>query len=58
MVALHGLIHVLGVAKGFGGSEVSTLKQPVGLAVGVMWLLAGMVRWTGGGWPRMGLERV
>ena len=40
VVALHGLIHLLGALKGFGWSEVSALKQPIGPVVGAVWLLA------------------
>ena len=36
----HGLIHFLGVAKGFGWAEVPALKQPIGARGGVLWLLA------------------
>lgn len=39
----HGLLHLLGVAKGFGWSEVSQLKQPVGVLGGVLWLIAGIL---------------
>ena len=36
----HGLIHFLGVAKGFGWAEVPALTAPVGVRGGVLWLLA------------------
>jgi hypothetical protein len=36
----HGLIHLLGVAKGFGLAETSPLKQPISTSGGVVWLVA------------------
>jgi len=41
VVVLHGLIHLLGAAKGLGWADVSQLKQPIGPAMGVAWLAAG-----------------
>lgn len=38
--AAHGLTHLLGVAKGFGWANVSQLTKPIGVAGGVLWLLA------------------
>jgi hypothetical protein len=43
VLAGHGLIHLLGVAKGFGWAEVTQLKQPIGPAGGALWLLAGIL---------------
>jgi hypothetical protein len=40
VLAGHGLIHLLGVVKGFGWAEVTQLKQPIGPGVGGVWLLA------------------
>jgi hypothetical protein len=40
LLALHGAVHLLGFAKGFGLAEVAALKQPVSRAGGVLWLLA------------------
>ena len=40
VLAGHGLIHLLGVVKGFGWAEVTQLKQPIGPGAGVVWLLA------------------
>ena len=57
VVVLHGLIHLLGAAKGFGWADVSALKEPISPALGAAWLaaaalvviagvlLAGGVRW-------------
>jgi hypothetical protein len=36
----HGLLHLLGVAKGFGWAEISQLKHPIGPGTGFVWLLA------------------
>jgi hypothetical protein len=46
MVALltgHGLIHLLGAAKGVGSAEVNQLQQPIGVGAGVLWLLAALL---------------
>ena len=40
VIAAHGLIHLLGVAKGFGWADVAALKQPISAGGAVMWLLA------------------
>lgn len=37
----HGLIHLLGAAKGFGWAEVNQLSQPIGPTAAVLWLVAG-----------------
>jgi hypothetical protein len=39
----HGLIHLLGVAKGFGWATVPQLNEPVGAGGGLLWLLAGFL---------------
>ena len=39
----HGLIHLLGAAKGFGWAAVSQLKEPIGPGGGALWLLAAML---------------
>lgn len=39
----HGLIHVLGAAKGFGWAEVNQLSQPIGPTAGVLWLVAAVL---------------
>jgi len=36
----HGLIHLLGAAKGLGWSEVAALPEPIGPAMGLTWLAA------------------
>lgn len=57
VIVVHGLIHLLGAAKGLGWAEVDQLSRPIGTATGVAWLaaaasvvssgllLAGRVRW-------------
>ena len=40
VLAGHGLIHLLGVAKGFGWADVSQLTKPIGVVGGGLWLLA------------------
>lgn len=45
----HGLIHLLGVVKGFGWAQVPQLTQPVGTAAGVLWLAAAMLTLGCGG---------
>ena len=41
VLAGHGLIHLLGAVKGFGWGEVAQLTKPIGVAGGVLWLIAG-----------------
>jgi len=40
VVVGHGLIHMLGAAKGLGWAEVGALSEPIGLAMGLAWLAA------------------
>lgn len=42
LIFLHGLIHFLGVAKGFGFAEVRELVEPVSSRAAVLWLVAGV----------------
>ncbi len=42
LLFVHGLIHLLGFAKGFGFSEVAALKLPIGRVAGSFWLLAAV----------------
>jgi hypothetical protein len=39
----HGLIHLLGAAKGLGWSEVAQLKEPIGPGLGAVWLLGAVL---------------
>lgn len=41
VLVVHGLIHLLGAAKGFGWAAVSELTSPVGPAMGAAWFAAG-----------------
>jgi hypothetical protein len=43
VLAGHGLIHLLGVFKGFGWAQVPQLTQPVGPSAGTLWLVAAML---------------
>lgn len=38
VVVLHGLIHLLGAAKGLGWADVTQLENPISTAAGVAWL--------------------
>lgn len=40
VLASHGLIHLLGAAKGFGWADVPQLNKPIGVWGGALWLLA------------------
>ena len=40
VLAVHGLIHLLGAAKGFGLAAVPQLSTPIGVVAGALWLLA------------------
>lgn len=42
VLAGHGLIHLLGAAKGFGLADVSQLTKPIGALAGGLWLLAAV----------------
>ena len=43
LLVCHGLIHLLGVVKGFGWADVSPLKEPISPGGGVIWLLAAVL---------------
>ena len=40
LIALHGLIHLIGSAKAFGWGNVAQLRQPISTTGGMLWLLA------------------
>jgi hypothetical protein len=42
VLVLHGLIHLLGVVKGFGWAEVARLEEPVGPVGALVWLVAAV----------------
>ena len=43
VVVLHGLLHLLGAAKGLGWSTVSSLSQPIGWVTGGIWLVVAIL---------------
>jgi hypothetical protein len=43
LLAVHGLIHLMGFAKAFGYAELPQLTLPVSLEMGVAWLAAGLL---------------
>jgi hypothetical protein len=43
LLALHGLIHLMGFAKAFGYAELPQLTQPISRGWGMLWLLAGVL---------------
>jgi hypothetical protein len=43
LLVVHGLIHLLGFAKGVGLAELPQLREPVSLAFGLLWLLAALL---------------
>ena len=40
VVALHGLIHLMGFARGFGYADLPQLAQPISRTTGALWLVA------------------
>jgi hypothetical protein len=42
IVVVHGLIHLMGVVKGFGWGDVSQLTEPISTSMGVAWLVAAV----------------
>ena len=43
VLAGHGLIHLLGAAKGFGWADVSQLTKPISALGGMLWLVAAVL---------------
>ncbi len=43
IIALHGLLHLLGAVKGFGWAAVSALTADIGPLLGFAWLCAGLL---------------
>jgi hypothetical protein len=43
VIALHGLIHLMGFAKAFDYAELKQLTAPVSKTVGVLWLLTALL---------------
>lgn len=44
LFVVHGLIHLLGFAKGVGHVDLPQLTEPVSPAMGLLWLAAGLLR--------------
>ncbi|MDB4939339.1 MAG: hypothetical protein JWP87_6311 [Labilithrix sp.] len=42
LLVVHGAIHLVGFAKGFGFAEVSLIHGSIGRALGAVWLFAGL----------------
>ncbi|MEV4135104.1 DUF6544 family protein [Dactylosporangium sp. NPDC049742] len=49
VVTIHGLIHLMGAAKGFGWARINQLTEPIGTAGGVAWLAAAALVLTAAG---------
>ena len=43
VLGVHGLIHLLGAAQGFGWAEAAQLSVPMSTRMGVAWLVAGVL---------------
>lgn len=56
VLAIHGLLHLMGGAKAFRVSELLRLAQPISRPFGVLWLLAAALLFATAGalfaWPR------
>ncbi|MBK9797900.1 MAG: hypothetical protein IPP58_15740 [Holophagaceae bacterium] len=56
VLALHGLIHLMGFAKAFGHAELAQLTRPISKGMGALWLLAALLLLATSGaawfWPR------
>jgi len=47
IVAVHGLIHVMGFAKAFNLAALEQLREPITRPVGLLWLAAALLFFTG-----------
>jgi len=56
VVALHGLIHLMGFAKAFGLADLPQLTQPITRSMGLLWLGAAVLLLAAAAtlplWPR------
>lgn len=43
VIVAHGLLHLLGAAKGFGIGDLPQLTTPIGRGMGLLWLLAAVL---------------
>lgn len=48
VVMVHGLIHLLGAAKGLGWTDVTQLRESISYAMGIAWLAAAVLVVTAG----------
>jgi hypothetical protein len=57
ILVVHGLIHLLGMAKAFGIAALPLLTQPISRPLGALWLVAAVLFITAAialfAWPRM-----
>jgi len=44
LLAVHGLIHLIGAAKAFGIAQVPQLLQPISRPAGTLWLIAALLQ--------------
>lgn len=49
LIAVHGLIHLIGFTKAFGLAEVAQLTTPISRGMGLLWLGAGLAQLTAAG---------
>jgi hypothetical protein len=47
LLALHGLIHLIGPTKAFGWANVTQLRQPISPTSGILWLIAAVLLVSG-----------
>jgi uncharacterized membrane protein YphA (DoxX/SURF4 family) len=43
VIAVHGLIHLMGLAKAFGFAELPQLAEPIARPMGLLWLAAALL---------------
>lgn len=56
IIVVHGLIHLMGAAKGLGWADVPQLAKPISTTMGVAWLAAGVLVLTAGVLLAMGIR--
>lgn len=49
LIAVHGLIHLMGFAKAIGLAELPELTQPISRGAGLLWLAAALALLTTAG---------
>ncbi|MEY2431405.1 MAG: hypothetical protein QOC92_1130 [Acidimicrobiaceae bacterium] len=52
VVVGHGLLRLLGAAKGFGWADMSQLTRPISTGMGIAWLAAAVLVTGTGLWTR------